>query len=196
MQEINICQKVCSVNNVLPDANGNVSFNLNFGINEPTTFKSLINWDAMATACNCTVADLKNVINTTYGTWGYGGDKGGTHADGTEFKRGDIILNKSLHTLEGNNKYDEILVVSCTDSGTCPTFSIWKMWELAYAFKTFKKFNLLKKDEWQWDVNGTTDSGETTRPSDPFKQIYHQHYPRILCDHQNCGIIDIFGIKY
>lgn len=204
MQEINISQKVCSVNNVLPDANGNVSFNLNYGRTEPTLVESIVDWEAMATACNITVADLKNVSNASYGTLGYGGDSGGTHIDGIEFKHGDIIF-KSHVTLGSRNViadgnftlYDKILVITCSDDGARPEFSLWERWELEYAHMTLKKFSIIKGSDKFWCVNG----GDHTRYSNFEPMVisgaYHFVPARFLCDDdQNCVILDILGIKY
>ena len=165
---------------------------INQGRETPIPLKSIIAWDRMAVACNTTVADLKNIrLHELWGGAGYssayGGDINGTHADGSEFRHGDIILNCNLY-----HTFDEIMIIYCKDDGSWINSVIWKGFELTHMFQTFRRFNLLKQDCFYWDVNGSGAS----RPSKPFRDPDNQLYPTLLVDDNNCGIIDILGIKY
>lgn len=189
-------QTARTINGVSFDGTQNINIAINHGRTEPTSITSLLDIDAMNTACN---TNVMNINNSTYGVVAYGGDAPGTHSDGVEFKKGDLILKESLYD-HANNKYkfDEIIFVMCTDDGTKPSFHTWKSWELAECLNRYKRINITKETDLIWHVNTSNTVLAQIRNSTPFAE--DDGLARFLTegssDEQNCGLIDILGVKY
>lgn len=149
-----------------------------------SSWGTIIDWDAMASACNCSVNDLKNISNTNHGTWGYGGDRTGTYPDGTSFNKGDIILKHPI------SDYDELVVVYCADEGQSVNTYVWKSEILIEMMTEPRKIiNFINQDYWEWYINTCN---HPTRPSTPLDP----ENPRLYCNVQDCGIVEIYGVKY
>lgn len=150
--------------------------------NTTPTLVALIDWDTMKTRNNGT--DVRNINNTSRGIKAYGGDYSfPTTSGGSDNRKGTIMLKES-YTL-----YDKILVVGTTDSGTRTAYFLFDVWEIQKAMSEGYSFHIyLDSAVSYWLVLSGVNSGTSTHLLSTDTIWYSAD--------QNCGIIEIYGVKY
>ena len=119
--------------------------------------------------------EVRSIKNTTYGITAYGGGAGGT------LSQGDIVLKESYEN------YDALFVEWTSDSGNWHASCIIPMWQFKFDMDT-KGIVQLIRDTYaaRWNIRGRN---AATTPSTT-KRL------EIWPDGQDCGIIEIYGVKY
>lgn len=120
----------------------------------------------------------QNIWNNSTGIHAYGGD-----TDINGYSHGTLKLTQSY------KNFDKILVVSSDDDGDYAFYNMWDVWELANAFASSYRFNLLGQGNIYWTLYGTAKHGTTTNYAVSTDTVWS-------CQDQDSGIIAIYGIKY
>lgn len=165
------------------------------------TMTALVDWSAMNIALYGTDSNVdfttyvdgvqktvsiprcKNLRNTTRNIFAYGGDESNT-SSGTNrpFYNGDIIL-KADYT-----QYDKILIVGTDDDCNLIWNRIWDTWELQYFLEHAYAIALFNNQVSYWEVYGCKRQGTNSRQISTNTRWYRYN--------QNCGIVEIYGLKY
>ena len=148
---------------------------LAIGGHETPTITALINWELMATENNG--VDARNLQNSESGVIACGGD----NASKSGYGKGCILL-KQVYT-----DFDKILVLGCDDACSFCTRRVFDKWELDLMFANSLIFGIINSNGIIWQIFGGkkgTYSGELSAG-----KVWRTHS-------QNCGIIEIYGIKY
>lgn len=151
----------------------------------PFSFTPLIDWATMEAKRNGG-EKVKNIVNNGHGVTAYGGDTSFSYQkSGGDGTYGDIFLKQSY------KNFDVILIHGCNDEGSYNWFSAWETWHLQYAFEHCQRFGINKDDTYNdhyWQVFGSVKHGTNnyTLSTDTFWSCYDQ----------NCGIIEIYGLKF
>ena len=168
---------------------------INYGKKQPT-LTPLVDWDAMSTKFRynpirvnwsytkngVTVTEnipaCHNLRNTGWGLHAYGGD-----ASGGELSHGDIILKQDYHN------FDQIAILSTNDDCTFSLMQLLDVWLLDFMFNNCRRFGIIYEKDLKWELysnyltgNNTTDISTNT--------LWRCN------NNQNCGITEIYGIKY
>ena len=142
---------------------------------ETPTITALINWDLMATENNG--VDARNIRNAESGVIACGGENTSKSGYGKS-----CILLKQVYT-----DFDKILVLGCDDAGSFCTRQVFDKWELDLMFANSLSFNVINDQDINWRIFGGkkgTYAGELSAG-----KVWRTHS-------QNCGIVEIYGIKY
>ena len=145
------------------------------GGHETPTITALINWELMATENND--VDARNLRNTESGVIACGGDNTSKSGYGKS-----CILLKQVYT-----DFDKILVLGCDDACSFCTRQVFDKWELDLMFANSLTFNIVDNNGAIWRIFGGkkgTFAGELSAG-----KVWRTHS-------QNCGIVEIYGIKY
>ena len=148
---------------------------LAIGGHETPTITALINWELMATENND--VDARNLRNTESGVIACGGDNTSKSGYGKS-----CILLKQVYT-----DFDKILVLGCDDACSFCTRQVFDKWELDLMFANSLTFNIVDNNGAIWRIFGGkkgTFAGELSAG-----KVWRTHS-------QNCGIVEIYGIKY
>lgn len=149
--------------------------------NTTPTLVALIDWDTMKTRYGGT--DVRNIINTSSGIKAYGGDVSfPTTSGGSDRRKGTIMLKES-YTL-----YDKILVSGTNDNGTEIAYLLFDVWEIQKAMSEGYSFHIFHDSSCFWIVLSGVQSGTSTHLLSTDTIWY--------VDDQNCGIVEIYGVKY
>lgn len=169
---------------------------VNYGKTTPT-MTPLVDWDTMSTkfgyspirenitaeidekTVTLNIPACYNLRNYSTGLFAYGGDK-----SGGGLVHGDILLQEDFRN------YDKIAFFVTNDDCNYAKLDTWDTWELEYMFQNIsQRFNVIRDQDLHWDFTGYYQRGTSyTVPSTP--TFFH------CGDYQNCGIIEIYGIKY
>ena len=142
---------------------------------EAPTITALINWELMATENNG--VDARNIRNAESGVIACGGDNTSKSGYGKS-----CILMKQVYT-----DFDKLLVLGCDDVGSFCTRQVFDKWELDLMFANSLSFNIINDQGISWRIFGGkkgTYAGELSAG-----KVWRTHS-------QNCGIVEIYGIKY
>ena len=142
---------------------------------ETPTITALINWELMETENNG--VDARNIRNAESGVIACGGDNTSKSGYGKS-----CILLKQVYT-----DFDKILVLGCDDAGSFCTRQVFDKWELDLMFANSLSFNVINDQDNNWRIFGGkkgTYAGELSAG-----KVWRTHS-------QNCGIVEIYGIKY
>lgn len=152
----------------------------------PFSFTPLIDWATMEAKRNGD-EKVKNIVNNEHGVTAYGGDTSFSYqkSGGENGTHGDIFLKQSY------KNFDAILIHGCNDEGSYNWVSLWETWHLQYAFEHCQRFGINKDDTFNdhyWQVLGSVKHGTNnyTLSTDTYWSCYDQ----------NCGIIEIYGLKF
>ena len=148
---------------------------LAIGGHETPTITALINWELMATENND--VDARNLRNTESGVIACGGDNTSKSGYGKS-----CILLKQVYT-----DFDKILVLGCDDACSFCTRQVFDKWELDLMFANSLTFNIVDNNGAIWRIFGGkkgTFAGELSAG-----KVWRTNS-------QNCGIVEIYGIKY
>ena len=148
---------------------------LAIGGHETPTITALINWERMATENND--VDARNLRNTESGVIACGGDNTSKSGYGKS-----CILLKQVYT-----DFDKILVLGCDDACSFCTRQVFDKWELDLMFANSLTFNIVDNNGAIWRIFGGkkgTFAGELSAG-----KVWRTNS-------QNCGIVEIYGIKY
>lgn len=149
--------------------------------NTTPTLVALIDWDTMRTRNGGT--DVRNIINTATGIKAYSGDYSfPTTSGGSDNVKSTIMLKES-YTL-----YDKILVVGTGDRGTDSTYFLFDVWEIQKAISEGYSFLIYFDTSSYWEVLSSVQSGTSTHLLSTDTIWYSGG--------QNCGIVEIYGVKY
>lgn len=150
--------------------------------NTAPTLVALVDWNTMKIRNGGT--DVRDINNTSKGIKAYGGGAYSfpTTAGGRDTAQGTIMLKES-YTL-----YDKILVVHTGNDGDFLKYTIFNVWELQKAFYEGYRFYLSNDDSCYWIIYSGVNSGTTTHLLSTDTIWY--------TNNQNCGIVEIYGIKY
>ena len=148
---------------------------LAIGGHETPTITALIDWELMATENNGVSA--RNLQNAESGVIACGGDNSSKSGYGKS-----CILLKQVYT-----DFDKILVLGCDDACSFCTRQVFDKWELDLMFANSLTFNIVDNNGAIWRIFGGkkgTFAGELSAG-----KVWRTHS-------QNCGIVEIYGIKY
>jgi hypothetical protein len=142
---------------------------------ETPTITALIDWQLMATENNG--VDARNIRNAESDVIACGGDNTSKSGYGKS-----CILMKQVYT-----DFDKLLVLGCDDVGSFCTRQVFDKWELDLMFANSLSFNIINDQDISWRIFGGkkgTYAGELSAG-----KVWRTHS-------QNCGIVEIYGIKY
>ncbi len=142
---------------------------------ETPTITALINWELMATENNG--VDVRSIRNTESGVIACGGDNTSKSGYGKS-----CILLKQVYT-----DFDKLLVLGCDDAGSFCTRQVFDKWELDLMFANSLSFNVINDQGISWRIFGGKKGSYAGELS--AGKVWRTHS-------QNCGIVEIYGIKY
>ena len=168
---------------------------VNYGKTTPT-MTPLVDWDTMSTkfgyspirvdrttkingkTVTLNITACYNIKNDSRARYSYGGD-----TSGGGLYNGDIILKEDFRN------YDKIAIWFTDDNANFNFLEIKETWEIEYMMQNVSlKFGLIGEANQRWEINGYyqrgTDSINCSTPT-----LWR-------CSDQNCGIVEIYGIKY
>ena len=166
---------------------------INYGKKQPTV-TPLVDWDAMSTKFGynpirvnwsytkngVTVTEnipaCHNIRNKSTGTHAYGGDD-----RGGGLGHGDIILKQDYHN------FDKIAIGACSDDGDYSQVTLLDMWHLDFMFNHCRYFGVVYQSDIKWQLysNYLTSNNNCQSTNTLW-----------ITGFQNCGITEIYGIKY
>ena len=153
------------------------------GHNTPT-ITSIIDWNTMK-ACNGGT-DVRNINNTTYGVKAYGGDSVFSSGVLNGYAKGSFYLTQDY------TNFDKLCFLFCSDTGKDIEYTMTDVFLLNYIMTNYSVVNLSHDDDDFWIVTGYSNKG-TAKDKVSTKRIFSA--PASL-DANNCGIVDVLGIKY
>ena len=153
------------------------------GHNTPT-ITSIIDWNTMK-ACNGGT-DVRNINNTTYGVRAYGGDNNFSSGVLNGYAHGSFYLTQDF------TNFDKLCFLFCSDEGKDIEYTMTDVFLLNYIMTNYSAVNLSHDDNDFWVVTGYSNKG-TGKDKVSTKRIFSA--PASL-DANNCGIVDVLGIKY
>ena len=156
------------------------------GHNTPT-ITSIIDWNTMK-ACNGGT-DVRNINNTTYGVRAYGGDNDFSSGVLNGYAKGSFYLTQDY------TNFDKLCFLFCNDSGGKIGYTMVDVFLLNYIMTNYSIVNLLHDDSVRWYVKGYSNKG-TEKYKVSTKRIISAPSWDPQSDQNNCGIIDVLGIKY
>ena len=144
----------------------------------PASYTPLVDWNKMM-SIRTGGEIIKNLRHSGTGIISYGGD-----SDLSGATRSDIILKESY------KNYDAVLICGSNDGADYNWQSLWQTWELAFAFDYSYRFSINHEDPHShyWHMYGKNRRGTAN-----YTTSTDTHW---RCNEQNCGIIEIYGIKY
>ncbi len=169
---------------------------INYGKKQPT-MTPLIDWDTMSAkfgynpirvnitnifdgvSATKSIPACFNLRNNSHAVYGYGGD-----ASGNGLNKGDIVLKQDWHN------FDKICVYGCNNGADFQYFNVHDVYMLSFAFDHFIRFPIITNHDEEWILWGAKQQGSADRTD--------KHSTNTLwrCERQNCGITEIYGIKY
>ena len=149
------------------------------GHNTPT-ITSIIDWDTMK-ACNGGT-DVRSINNTTYGVRAYGGDNNFSSGVLNGYAHGSFYLTQDF------TNFDKLCFLFCSDEGEDIEYTMTDVFLLNYIMTNYSAVNLSHDDNDFWVVTGYSNKG-TGKDKVSTKRIFS-------AQSQNCGLIDVLGIKY
>lgn len=167
---------------------------INYGKKQPT-LTPLVDWDTMSNKFRynpirinftynkngATVTEnipaCHNLRNTSWGLHAYGGDAGGNG-----LTHGDIILKQDYHN------FDQIAILSTNDDCDFSIMQLLDVWLLDFMFNHCRRFGIIYEKDLKWELYSSYLTGNDT--------INISTNTLWRCYNQNCGITEIYGIKY
>lgn len=169
---------------------------VNYGKNTPA-MTPLVDWETMSTklgystttknvttkingeTVTLTIPSCHNLENGGRGLYSYGGD---VTAGGLGY--GDILLKEDFR------KYDKIAVFATNDTVDFVILDMWETWQIDYMMKNAcYRIPIIREQGSFWEIYGYYERGTATTNRCSTNLRWN-------CAHQNCGIIEIYGIKY
>ena len=142
---------------------------------ETPTITALVDWQLMTTENNGT--DPRNIRNAESGVVACDGEN--TSKNG--YGKGCILL-KRVYT-----DFDKILVLACDATGRNCFRQVFDKWELDLMFANSLVFDLARSQSEYWRIMG---GKKGTYPGElSYGTVWRTHS-------KNCGIVEIYGIKY
>lgn len=142
---------------------------------ETPTITALVDWQLMMTENNG--VDSRNIRNAESGVVACDGEN--TSKSG--YGKGCILL-KRVYT-----DFDKILVLACNATGRNCFRQVFDKWELDLMFANSLVFDLARSQSEYWRIMG---GKKGTYPGElSYGTVWRTHS-------KNCGIVEIYGIKY